>query len=91
MKIYLGILIYKKKYLSNIENIGFNIVYDYDGYLYNMAIKAGIRTTINLDIEHFDAEYDLDSMKTAHEYIRTRDNTIFNKEFNRVLNIIKKV
>lgn len=68
-----------------------SLVYDYDGYLYNMALKAGIRTTINLDIEHFNAEYDLDSMKTAHEYIRTRDNTIFNKEFNRVLNIIKKV
>lgn len=68
-----------------------SLVYDYDGYLYNMAIKAGIRKSINLDIEHFNAEYDLESMKNAYEFIKTRDNTIFNQEFNRVLNTIKKV
>lgn len=67
-----------------------SLVYDYDGYLYNMAIKTGIRTNIKLDIEHFEAEYDLESMKCAHEYIKNRDNTIYNQEFARVLNIIKK-
>lgn len=36
-----------------------------------------IRTNIKLDIEHFEAEYDLESMKCVHEYIKNRDNTIF--------------
>lgn len=65
-----------------------SLVYDYDGYLLNLGKKTNIISYIKLNIEHFNAEYDLVSMKNAHTMIKTRDNSLYDKECIRIINQI---